>query len=152
VRLEYDAERFGELLDRLDDSPEALDEAIALYNGPFLPQYDALWCASRRTQLEERYAQALQAAARRYEEQRSFGEALLLYRQLVGANALHEPAHAGVMRCHFALGNRAAAIAQYRELCRLLDEEMGLDPVPTSEAALLFHTILRADGPVERRV
>jgi LuxR family maltose regulon positive regulatory protein len=152
VRLEYDAERFGELLDTLDNSPAAFDEAIALYNGPFLPQYDALWCASRRTQLEERYAQALQTAARRYEEEHSFGEALLLYRQLVGVNALHEPAHAGVMRCHFALGNRAAAIAQYRELCRLLDEEMGLDPVPTSEAALLFHTILRADGPVERRV
>jgi ATP/maltotriose-dependent transcriptional regulator MalT len=151
VRLQYDAERFGELLDALDDSPEALDEAITLYNGHFLPQYDGLWCAARRTQLEERYAQALQTAARRCEAQRSFSEALLLYRQLLALNPLHELAHAGVMRCQFAQGNRAAAIAQYRELCRLLDEEMGLDPVPSSEAAQLFHTILRADSPLERK-
>ncbi|MBC8076286.1 MAG: hypothetical protein H7Y32_09455 [Chloroflexales bacterium] len=151
VRLEYDAERFSVLLDAHDFVPEMLDEAIALYNGPFLGQSDALWSNALRTQFEERYVQALQGAARHYEQQRAFSEALTLYRQIIGINPLHETAHAGVMRCQFAQGNRAAAIAQYRELCRLLDEEMGLDPVPTSEAAELFHTILRADTPLERR-
>ena len=151
VRLEYDAERFGTLLDSLDDAPELLDEAMALYNGPFLAQSDALWCGALRTELEERYVQALLAIARRYERQCTFGEALLLYRQILAVNPLHETAHAGVMRCQFAQGNRAAAISQYRELCRILDEEMGLDPVPTSEAAQLFNIILRADAPLERR-
>jgi DNA-binding SARP family transcriptional activator len=38
------------------------------------------------------------------------------------------------------LGNRAAAIAQYQMLRRLLDEELGLDPGPEIER--LYREIL----------
>jgi DNA-binding SARP family transcriptional activator len=46
------------------------------------------------------------------------------------------------MRCHVALGNRAAAINQYHALRRILNEELGLDPLPSSEIEILYHQLL----------
>lgn len=44
------------------------------------------------------------------------------------------------MECYAALGNRSAAVQQYRTLVRLLDEELGL--APSSQAEELYRRLI----------
>jgi LuxR family transcriptional regulator, maltose regulon positive regulatory protein len=142
VELDYDVEQFLQLLDAGDD--ESCFAAFALYSGPFLQHSDNEWSAALRTECEQRYLQALRRVAASASQRRAFGDALLLYRRLLALDPLDEAAHAGVMRCQLALGNRAAAIAQYRQLRELLADELGLDPEASSEAEQLYQDILDA--------
>ena len=144
ARIDYDVERFLEILETGATDQEGLFEAIDLYRGPYLPSTDSLWSHSLRTLLEQRYIHVLRSAAGQCERHGAYQDALTLYTRILAEDPLDESAHAGVMRCQIALGNRAAAIGQYHALRRILDEELGLDPERTSEAEQLYHRILKA--------
>ena len=49
------------------------------------------------------------------------------------------------MRAYVALGRRSDALRQYQRCQRVLDEELGVLPVP--ETVNLFHTILNSEMP-----
>ncbi|HRJ41641.1 MAG TPA: BTAD domain-containing putative transcriptional regulator, partial [Caldilineaceae bacterium] len=49
-------------------------------------------------------------------------------RRLLALDNLHEPAHRGLMRLYALAGQQAAALRQYEECLRLLDEELGVPP------------------------
>ena len=52
---------------------------------------------------------------------------------------LHEPAHRLIMQLHAWDGDRAAAVRQYRECVKVLQEELGVEPEP--ETTALFEAI-----------
>jgi DNA-binding SARP family transcriptional activator len=133
VRIEYDVEQFLDVLGNRSDDREALIGALELYHGPYLPWSDSSWSRDLRMALEKQYLHALRAAAERYVRANAYLDALMLYQRILMIDQLEEAAHAGIMHCHVALGNRAAAVAQYQKLRRLLDEELGLDPDPEIE-------------------
>jgi DNA-binding SARP family transcriptional activator len=142
VHVDYDAERFLQMLNMAPDDPEAILDALDLYRGMYLISSDNRWCAPLRAHLEQRYFYALHRVAQDYLEQRMYSDALIFYRRILDADLLDEMAHAGIMRCHIALGNRAAAINQYQMLRRILNEELGLDPAPSSEVENLYYNML----------
>ena len=47
---------------------------------------------------------------------------------------MHEPAHRTLIRLHGHAGDRAAAMRQYRECVRVLDQELGVAPLPETTA------------------
>lgn len=142
VRIEYDVERFLEILNTRADDSEALLEALDLYHGLYLPWSDNSWSVNLRSHLERHYLHTLQTLALRYEREYSYQQALTFYMRILTVDVLDEAAHAGVMRCQIALSNRAAAINQYHTLRRILDEELGINPGQTSEVERLYHSIL----------
>lgn len=144
VHIDYDLERFLTLLDTRADDPEKLLEAIDLYRGLYLPWSENNWSSSLRAYLEQRYLHTLRFAAEWCEQHEAYPDALIIYQRILTVDAMDEAAHAGVMRCQVALGNRAAAIDQYRFLRRILDEELGLELGRTSEVEQLYHRILAA--------
>lgn len=144
VEIDYDVERFVEALDRSADDPERIFEAIDLCRGDYLPWSDNGWSCRIRQELHDRFVTAIRQAAGRQEHVGAFLDALTFYRKLLALDILDEAAHAGVMRCQIALGNRAAAIGQYQALRRILDEELGLEPADGSEVEVLYHRILTA--------
>jgi ATP/maltotriose-dependent transcriptional regulator MalT/DNA-binding SARP family transcriptional activator len=144
VDIDYDVERFLEDLDPRASDADAIFEAMELYRGRYLPWSDNEWSNRVRMDLEERYLRALRMSAERYEHALAHLDALALHRRLLAIDPLDEAAHAGVMRCQIALGNRAAAIAQYQALRRILDEELGLELGRASEVEQLYHSILMA--------
>jgi DNA-binding SARP family transcriptional activator len=144
VRIVYDVAHFLQILDTHTDDREALFQALDLYHGAYLLRSDNQWCSSLRTHLEQRYFYALRLTAQICERDGGHSDALSLYARILDADLLDEAAHAGVMRCHIALGNRAAAINQYQTLRRTLDLELGLDLEHSSEAEQLYHRILHA--------
>jgi two-component SAPR family response regulator len=144
VHLDYDVDRFLTIVDKQADDIEAVFEAIELYAGPYLPLTDLPWATNQRTLLEQRYQHALRLAASHCEKEGLFPDALTLYKRMTALDPFDEAAHAGTMRCLIALGNRAAAIAQYQSLRRTLNEELGLYPEATSEVEQLYVRILHA--------
>ncbi|MBC8163137.1 MAG: tetratricopeptide repeat protein [Roseiflexaceae bacterium] len=144
IWLDFDVEQFLQLLDARNGSTDTLFTAVDLYRGPFLPWSDNIWSAEIRSRLEQRYLSALHRAAEQCLVEARHIDALTLFQSILAADPLDEAAHAGVMRCLIALGNRAAAIKQYRSLQRLLDEELGLDIESTSEINTLYQRILNA--------
>lgn len=144
VDLDYDVERLMRLLPNSGGSIDILLEALELYSGPYLPWSEHLWAQALRDDLEQRFLQSLRLTAGRCEQDANYLDALTFYRRLLAIDILDEAAHAGVMRCQLALGNRAAAIGQYQALRRLLGEELGLELGSASEVDRLYHSILIA--------
>jgi DNA-binding SARP family transcriptional activator len=144
VRIHCDSEQFLQTLDKRPTEQEALFEALDLYHGPFLPTVENEWPATLRAYLERRYLEALRQAAVGAEADKELSVAMTFYRRILAIDGLDEAAHAGVMRCLIALGNRSAAIYQYQLLRRSLDEELGIDPGPDSEAERLYLHALNA--------
>ena len=54
-----------------------------------------------------------------------------------------EAGHRELMRCEARLGDRGKALALYRKLVELLDEELGSSPA--SETVALYEDILRGE-------
>jgi DNA-binding SARP family transcriptional activator len=142
VQIDYDVERFTHILTTRSDDPESLFEALDLYRGAYLPWSDNRWSDRLRAELEQRYLHALRVRAEQCQREDAYLDALILYTSLLAVDALDESAHAGIMRCQIALGNRAAAISQYRKLRRILDEELGIDLERDSEVEQLYYRIL----------
>ncbi|NJO85287.1 MAG: hypothetical protein HC828_22770, partial [Blastochloris sp.] len=144
VRIDYDIEHFFSILDSNTDNPEILLEALDLYRGNYLPFTDNEWCVAMRAHVEQRYQQALHRTAKAYERRNAYADALPIYQRVLTLDSLDEAAHAGIMRCQIALGNRGAAITQYQALRRVLDEELGLELDRSSEAENLYRELLAA--------
>ena len=144
VHLDYDVEHFFRILQAADDDWEVCLEALDLYRGTYLPWSDNDWSRALREELEQRFMVALLSTAERTGRAGAHHHALSLFRRLLVHDPLNEAAHAGIMRCQIALGNRAAALSQYEALRRVLDEELGLEPDRSSEVGQLYYSILTA--------
>jgi len=105
-----------------------LEEAVALYKGPFLSTAYSEWAEPIRRELEERYIEALNELAARKLRAGAFEEALVLFKSLESVDPYSEAASFGVMRCHVALNDGAAAARHYRRFRQLLRDELDEEP------------------------
>jgi LuxR family maltose regulon positive regulatory protein len=139
----FDAEAFQALLDQADQSPvlekktDLLEQAVALYQGDYLAGVYADWCALDRERLRERHLSALEALAGLHAARGDLQRAIQEYQQLVAQDPYREAAHRQLMRCHYRLGDRAAAIRQYQDCRQILRDDLGLSPEPETEALYL---------------
>ncbi|CDX28577.1 Transcriptional regulator, SARP family [Mesorhizobium sp. ORS 3359] len=120
-----------------------LDAAADIYRGDYLagfslpdcPEIEE-WIFFRREALRSRLVQALE---RLIEAKIADGEprsAVVHATRLAGLDPLSESAHRHLIRAHLAAGNRAAAERQGETCIRLLREELGIAPDPTTLAML----------------
>ncbi len=58
----------------------------------------------------------------------------------ISLDPLHEPGHRRLMQLYAWNGQRSAALRQYRECVRVLDEELGVPPLP--ETTALYQAII----------
>jgi predicted ATPase/DNA-binding SARP family transcriptional activator len=113
--------------------PDLYQRAIDLYTGDLLPddRYDE-WFLERReslraTLLELLLGHAALLAARGYRER-----AIETLRRAVALDPLREDTHVALMRDYALAGRRDAALRQYQQLCKLLDQELGVRPSPAT--------------------
>jgi predicted ATPase/DNA-binding SARP family transcriptional activator/class 3 adenylate cyclase len=107
---------------------ERLEAAVALYRDDLLPdQYDD-WILPEQRRLADLYYQALRDLAGEHERAGRLSAALTCARRAVGADPLREDARRELMRLLAAAGQPAAALEQYRELERVLTQELGRTP------------------------
>ncbi|MEV0567958.1 BTAD domain-containing putative transcriptional regulator [Dactylosporangium sp. NPDC050588] len=116
-------------------------EAVRLCGGEFLQGFEvpgaALfddWVAARRAALHADMLLVLDRAARRAAEAGDPAAGIDAARRMLELDRLHEEAHRALMGFLAAGGQRGAALAQY-ETCRyLLEEDLGVPPLPATTA------------------
>jgi DNA-binding SARP family transcriptional activator len=122
---------------------EPLTRAVALQRGDFLAGFSVRDCAEfdewQRYQSEafgRAYAVALDRLATIASRLGKHAEALEAAHTRVRLDPLDEPAQRRLMQTYAWAGDRNAALQQYRLCVRLLDDELGVAPLPeTTELA-----------------
>jgi DNA-binding SARP family transcriptional activator len=135
-----DAAEFRALIreaSRLSDASDRrsrLLRAVELYTGELLPGYYEGWIVRERQWLAEEYRNTLCALSLALAEENNPEEAIHYGRLAVWADPLREDAHANLMRFYATTGRQADVLRQYRELERVLREELGVVPSPAVRA------------------
>mgnify|MGYP001065929589 CR=1 FL=1 len=139
----FDIEAFEALLDQADQekSPEntiaLLEGALGLYRGDYLEGIYADWSALERQRLQGRHLAVLETLAELYGSGGDLQRAIELYQRLLTEDPYQETAYQRLMRFYHRLGDRAAAIRQYQTCAEVLREDLGLSPMPETEALYL---------------
>ncbi|MQA99097.1 MAG: AAA family ATPase [Actinobacteria bacterium] len=131
-----------------------LRRAVELYRGDFLSGFALRdsepfddWQFFEAESLRRQLAGALDLLAHRLLDEGRIAEAITHARRWVAMDALHEPAHRFLMLAFGRAGDRAAAVKQYRECVRILDEELGVAPL--SETTSLYESIAAGEPQVD---
>jgi len=122
----------GECLDRLS-------EAADLYRGDFMagftlrdsPEFDD-WQAQQAEQFRREFDGALAQLVRPHEARGDLKPAVAAGLRRIALDALNEAAHCDVMRLLALAGDRSGALRQYRECVRVLDQELGVQPLEST--------------------
>ncbi len=145
MALAVDALRFEALLEQA--TPEALEQAVALYRGDFLAGFvlneEAFedWLMSERERLRERQIQALIRLSEQYLGADAPDRAVRVAQRLLSLDPLQEAGHRALMQGYWQLGRRSDALQQYEHYARLLQTELGVPPEP---ATLALHRAILA--------
>jgi ABC-type oligopeptide transport system substrate-binding subunit/DNA-binding SARP family transcriptional activator len=125
-----------------------LQSAVALYRGDFLDGFYDEWVISERYRLETVFVEALARLMVALEATREHEGALTTALRLLQQDPLREDAHRVAMRAYCSLGQRNAALEQYRLCQDIVQEE--LDAEPMVETTELYEAILEGQFAVER--
>jgi WD40 repeat protein/DNA-binding SARP family transcriptional activator len=125
---------------------EPLTAAVALYRADFLsgftlpdsPDFDG-WQFFETETLRQELASALARLVRWYSAQDEAEAALPHARRWLALDPLHEPAHRQLMWLYAWTDQQGAALHQYQECARLLQEELGISP--SAETQTLYEDI-----------
>jgi predicted ATPase/DNA-binding SARP family transcriptional activator len=131
----------------------ALSEAVALYTDDFMAGFSLPeglefeeWQFFQAEGYRQSLAEGLQRLIGWVVVDGAFEEAVDLARRWVALDALHEPAQRQLMQLYAWSGQHAAALRQYEECRRLLEEELGVEPEPATTA--LFEAIRTRQLPL----
>ena len=145
-RFAIDVDRFDALIAEAesasgDAATLTYEQAIALYNGPYLDALLYPWVFAEQERLREAYCRALTALEACSISRQDAERALRYARRRLDADPLQEAAHRAVMQHLAELGDQAGVVRQYRQLKAILRDELGV--APTSQTEELVRQITR---------
>ncbi|MBI2918262.1 MAG: tetratricopeptide repeat protein [Chloroflexi bacterium] len=130
--VEYDVAAFAEhlrqaeTLDKGDERRRAhLEQAIALYRGPFLPEFYSEWCETLRRDLEDKYHRALMPLAGYYAARGELERSCELLHIVLASDPLHEEANYLLVESRYRSGQHVAARKYLQQYQLLLEQELG---------------------------
>ncbi|WP_051303888.1 BTAD domain-containing putative transcriptional regulator, partial [Calidithermus chliarophilus] len=109
------------------------------------PEFEE-WLLHERERLRELRREALGLLCERLEREGKLAEALSWAQKLLEADPISEASHRRVMRLHYLLGDRAAALRAYQRCAEVLQRELGVRPL--EETVALAEEIGRGALPV----
>ena len=132
---------------------EKLDQALALYRGDFLagfalrdsPTFDD-WQYLESESFRRELAGALEKLERHALAAGEHEAAIHFAHRWLALDPLREEAHRALMESYALSGQRNAALRQYRECVRTLDQELGVPPL--EETNRLYQAILENRLPI----
>lgn len=108
---------------------------FSLRDSPTFEEWQFFQAESHRREL----AQLLERLVRGENQRQAYDAAISYARRWVALDPLHEPAHRALMRLYGETGQWAAAVRQYRECVRVLQEELGVTPL--EETTQLYEAV-----------
>lgn len=118
------------------DQVNHFEHAVEVYAGELLPGfYQDVFVAERSRCAEECY-QAFRGLSRAREQLGDVDGATDAARRAIELNPTGEEAHCDLMRCHALKGELSAVVRQYRDMERILRQELDANPSPASRDLL----------------
>ncbi len=121
-----------------------LRQAADLYRGPFLdtfslpdsPEYE-MWAALERQTWERRYLDILATLIGDYTTRKDYDAAITFARRYLEIDELAEEIHRRLIELYVAVGDRASARRQFEQCASVLERELGVRPLPETQAVFL---------------
>lgn len=141
LELHYDVVKFAEAVQNAavasdEEAVILLQNAIELYNGPFLSTMEQEWAYDRREELASNYAEALAGLARIYKTHDSKLSALGYFLRAAATSPQREDLARAIMELYQSLGKPRAALETYERLAAELKVSLNVSPAPqTTELA-----------------
>jgi DNA-binding SARP family transcriptional activator len=123
---------------------EALEQAVALYQGDLMPSCYGDWIQEQREALSTVFAEALERLVLLAESQRDYQGAIRHAQHLLRHDPLHEATYRRLMRLFALSGDRAGALHTYHTCATTLQRELGVEPSPATREA--YERLLRTDA------
>jgi predicted ATPase/DNA-binding SARP family transcriptional activator len=130
----------------------ALSEGADLYRDDFLagftlpdcPAFDE-WQFFQRENLRREFSRVLDDLAQCHTAAGRFQDAIPYAQRRVALDPLDEPAHRRLMQFYAWTGQWSAALRQFRQCASILEDELGLEPEPETQA--LYDAIRERRSP-----
>jgi len=126
------------------DPVEDLEAAIGLYRGELIEDCYDDWCLVERDRLRSLYLSGLLDLVTLLRERGQLETSIEYAKRLLAITPWQEDVHRQLMAIHLQIGNRSAALAQYRDCRQLLADELGVEP--SKETEELYAQIQRDGG------
>ncbi|MCM3743868.1 hypothetical protein M3193_06905 [Sporosarcina luteola] len=138
--IRTDLERFKRLVETglsektAEKAVDQLLKAEELYKGKlFEEKLSVDWIAQERERVEQLYIQALERLAQSYTRLQDYGKTIELAEKLLRIDRTWEEAYRLLMYAHYQLQNRPQSIKWYRKCQAVLQEELAIEPMETTE-------------------
>ncbi len=122
--------------------PDPAAVNINIYQGDLLSEFYEDWILSERSALSTLYLDSLLRLTQYLRSQSEYERVIELSKRMLRHDPANEQAYQHLMFCYMALGDRHAALKQYEECQRRLQEELGVGPSP--ETIALYEHIQQA--------
>ena len=131
---------------------EVLQQAVDLYRGPFLsgfslpssPEFE-MWVTAQRQTWERRYLETLAVLVDEEALRGEHAAAIGYARRYLATDDLAEEIHRRLIELYTTSGDRGAALRQYEQCLTILERELGVDPLPETQAA--YRAVLEGPPP-----
>lgn len=131
---------------KVEASLNEIEKGIALYQADFLVGFTLKdsnrfneWATIQSEALRRDMATTLKRLTTYYQTQGQCDTAISLAHQWLNLDSLHEPAHCQLMTLYAQSEEWTAVHNQYQSLSDLLDEELGVEPMP--ETVVLYQEL-----------
>jgi LuxR family maltose regulon positive regulatory protein len=114
----------------------ALERAASIASAPFLEGLYADWADALQARARDRVEKLLLDLGALRARDGDYEEALAAFRRASEMDAYRETTRLAIMECLVHLGQRRAALAEHEKLKALMRAELGVDPLPETEAAV----------------
>lgn len=123
-----------------------LEAALDLYTGDLLSGLYLDWCLIERERLGLLYLTTLCKLISFHEDNGTYERGLDLGRRVLAIDNTRESVHRQMMRLYWLMGDRNAALVQYKRCAQILRE--ALDVAPTEATTNLYQQVMKDQLPL----
>lgn len=123
-----------------------LETALDLYTGDLLSGLYLDWCLIERERLGLLYLTTLCKLISFHEVNGTYERGLALGRRVLAIDDTRESVHRQMMRLYWLMGDRNAALLQYKRCAQILREALNVSP--TEATTHLYQQVMRDQWPV----
>ncbi len=112
-----------------EEQTSSIEMAVELYSNDLLTGVFEDWCIYDRERLSLLYLNALSKLMAYYETNGAYERGLACGERILGRDNTRERVHLQMMHLYWLLGDRSAALAQYKRCAQILRDELGISPM-----------------------
>jgi DNA-binding SARP family transcriptional activator len=120
--------------DLLPAEVAGLEQCLDLYQGELLESFYEDWALRERERMRLLYLNAMECLMHCYWERNELERSLETGLRLLRHDPLREDIHRAMMRLYHVTGRRAQALVQYEQCRALIQQELGIAPMPETQA------------------